>query len=99
MASREISEAEAIENLANAVVLQAVQDYKIIYKNFLKNPFDADVRSKVEELRRFFRSGHFAAFTTADGEYLLECIERECKKGHARQVKHMYSRKETDLWK
>lgn len=99
MVSREISETEALENLANATILQAVQDYKIAYKNHLENPFDKEVRDKVEDLRRFFRSGWYAALTTADGDYILEAIEKEVKEGHARQVKHMYSRKETDLWK
>lgn len=99
MASRIISEAEALENLANAVVLQAVQDYKNTYKKHLENPFDAEYRNRVEEQRKFFLSGRFAAFTTVSGEYVLESIERECKEGQARQIKHMYTRKEPDWWK
>ena len=97
MASKIISEEEALEALANAVVLQAVQDYKYAYKNYLENPFDALARDKVEDLRKFFRSGRFAAFTTADGDYILESVEKECKEGRDKQIKHMYSRKEKKI--
>ena len=77
MASKIISEEEALEALANAVVLQAVQDYKYAYKSYLEDPFNSVARDKVEDLRKFFRSGRFAAFTTADGDYIIECVEKE----------------------
>ena len=41
---------EGFQNLANAVVRQAVLDYRAAYKRHLRHPHDAETRREVESL-------------------------------------------------
>ena len=54
------------EDLANAVVLQAVQDYRLS-----NDPRD------LEELERFFLSDWFRLLTDLEPDYLLSLLRRE----------------------
>jgi len=54
------------ENLANAIVLQAVKDYRL-----------TDDKAEIEELERFFRSGWFGVLTKVDPEYLIDKLRKE----------------------
>ena len=58
------------QNLANAIVLSAVKDYR----DALKNKLAADERDDIE---RFFRSGYFAILTEIDPEYLIDRLNKE----------------------
>lgn len=60
------------ENLANAVVLQAVKDYRRALRCAGRTP----LRS---ELERFFRSGWYRQLTELDGEYLMRKLQEECR--------------------
>lgn len=57
------------ENLANAVILQAVSDYRAAKK----------ARNKREqaEVLRFFRSKWFGVLTEVDPEYLIRRLDEE----------------------
>ena len=44
------------ENLANAIIMQAVKDYR----NALKKPHEIESAKVKREVKRFFRSGWFA---------------------------------------
>ena len=48
------------ENLANAIVLQAVKDYRL-----------TDDEAELAEIERFFRSDWFGVLTDVDPEYLI----------------------------
>lgn len=62
---------EGIERLANAIILQAVKDYR----KALKGPsLNAAV---IAECERFFRSDWFRMLTKVDGEYLITNIRKE----------------------
>lgn len=54
------------QDLANAVVLQAVQDYRLS-----NDPLD------LEELERFFLSDWFRLLTDLSPDYLLSLLRRE----------------------
>lgn len=58
------------EELANAVVLQAVKDYRRLWN------FDREHHAK-RELIRFFHSQWFSILTRLDPEFLIEGLERE----------------------
>ena len=57
---------ENIELLANAIILQAVKDYRHTYSPQMR-----------AEIKRFFRSEWFRALTRLDGEMLISRLENE----------------------
>ena len=59
------------ENLVNAIVLQAVKDYRDALKRLKKKPSNQATLSDTMECEYFFRSGWYAALTNVDGEYLI----------------------------
>ena len=54
------------ENLANAIVLQAVKDYRL-----------TDDEAELVEIESFFRSDWFGVLTDVDPEYLLRNLRKE----------------------
>lgn len=65
------------ENLANAVVLQAVKDYReamIKLSHGKKNVVAEQTKSECE---KFFQSPYFNVFTSLDGKALLLKLESE----------------------
>ena len=56
------------EELANAIILQAVKDYRL-----------TDDERELQEIERFFRSGWYKALTSVDGEYLIQKLREEAK--------------------
>ena len=64
------------ENLANAIILRAVQDYREALGILRYSPKDKDASISKNEIERFFRSGWFGLLTKLDPEML---ISRLCK--------------------
>ena len=54
------------ENLANAIVLQAVKDYRL-----------TDDEAELAEIERFFRSDWFGVLADVDPEYLIRRLRKE----------------------
>ena len=54
------------ENLANAIVLQAVKDYRL-----------HDDEQELASIERFFRSGWFNTLTSIDPEMLISKLRKE----------------------
>lgn len=63
--------------LANAIVLCAVKDYRKALKRLRKFPRDDSARRTKAECERFFLSGWFATLTSLDGEVLMEKLKAE----------------------
>ncbi|WP_424236534.1 hypothetical protein [Bhargavaea ginsengi] len=57
------------EELANAIVLQAVKDYRL-----------TDDEAELAEIERFFRSGWFGVLSKVDPEYLIRNLRKEKSK-------------------
>ena len=76
MARMTISD-DPYEALANAIVLQACEDYRAALKKIKKNPKNQEAMSKAMEIERFFRSGWYQALTSVDGEYLIRKLREE----------------------
>lgn len=69
------------EELANAIVIQACNDYKKAYKQSLRrNGGMVDFNPELEELEEFFHSDWYKQLTEVDGEYLMERLKDEVKK-------------------
>ncbi|UZE46060.1 hypothetical protein [Selenomonas sputigena] len=65
------------ENLANAVIEQAVKDYRRARVKLAKEAGDVMALKMRRETERFFRSAWFGQLTALDGELLLEKLEEE----------------------
>lgn len=65
------------EELANAIVIQAVVDYRIATKRLEKHPLDKMQKHTQREVLRFLRSDWFGILTTLDPEVLLEKLTKE----------------------
>lgn len=67
---------EGIENLTNAIILQAVKDYRKALKGFSLNGKSST--AVIVDCERFFRSDWYRQLTNVDGEYLMTTIRKEC---------------------
>ena len=63
------------QNLAHAIVLQAVADYRM-----------AEKQRDLEELERFFRSDWFSMLTKLDPEYLIAKLRSEKSNSDSAEV-------------
>ena len=67
------------ERLANAIILQAVTDYKTALKKIKRNPKNKDAIDEALRIERFFRSGWYSQLTSVDGEYLIRRLREEIR--------------------
>lgn len=66
------------QKLANAIVEQAVADYRNAQARFKANPMIADhAEAELHQLERFFRSQWFEALTDVDGRIILARLKKE----------------------
>jgi hypothetical protein len=65
------------ENLANAVILQAVKDYRVALKCLKENPRNRMAMADKDEIERFFRSQWFTVLTSVDGGMLIRSMQME----------------------
>ena len=65
------------EELGNAVVLQAVKDYRDAVKKLSRGKVNHAAEQMKAECERFFKSSYFNLFTELDGKLLLSQLERE----------------------
>jgi hypothetical protein len=65
------------ENLANAIILQAVRDYRTALKCLKANPRNKTALADKDEVERFFRSDWFSVLTSVDGEMLIRSLQEE----------------------
>ena len=71
--------ADPYENLANAIVLQAVKDYRDAIKRLKKKSSNQVAMADAMECERFFRPGWYKTLTSVDGEYLITKLREEAK--------------------
>ena len=64
-----------IEDLSNAIILQAVKDYRIALAGGSVNGRDS--KSVIEECERFFQSEWFNVLTNVDGMVIMANIRKE----------------------
>lgn len=67
------------EELANAIVLQAVKDYRDANKKLSKGRKNQDAQSVKDECLRFFQSKWFSVLTDLDSEFLIKRLNEEVK--------------------
>ena len=67
------------ERLANAVILQAVTDYRVALKKIKTYPINKDAVSEALSIERLFRSGWYSMLTSVDGEYMIRMLQGEIR--------------------
>lgn len=80
MASKQ-SAGNPYENLANAIILQAVNDYRVALKKVKRNPDNKDAIQEALNIEKFFRSSWYEALTSVDGDFLIRKIRAEITDG------------------
>ena len=66
------------QKLANAIVEQAVKDYRMEKARVKANPQNSDhAKAEVRKLERFFRSDWFEVLTDVDGRLILSRLKKE----------------------
>ena len=63
------------EDLANAIIIQAVKDYKIAYQRLLRHPESNGAQEEVRKLERFFYGRWYSQLTDVDPYYLLNRLK------------------------
>ena len=71
------------ERLANAIILQAVADYRVALKKIKAHPKDRKAIDEPLEIERFFRSGWYSQLTSVDGEYLIKRLQDEVRQSES----------------
>ena len=65
------------ENLANAIVLSAANEYRDALKKLARGRRNSDAERTKAECLRFFRSGWFGILTSLDPEVLIDKLDAE----------------------
>ena len=65
------------EDLAQAIILKAVEDYRHARRRVRHFPDQKGAQATIREVERFFRSRWFAQLTDIDGEYLIRKLKEE----------------------
>ena len=68
---------EPYENLANAIILQAVKDYREVLARAASYSAKDCYRRSKDDLECFFRSGWFGVLTNLDPELLIGRLKQE----------------------
>lgn len=68
---------DGYETLGNAIILQAVKDYRQALKRVRKNSRNQESVRVKDEVERFFRSGWFGQLTGIDCEMLIRKLNTE----------------------
>ena len=71
------------ERLANAIVLQAVSDYRVALKKLKAHPKNREAISEALEIEKFFRSSWYSILTDVDGEYLIRRLQDEIRQSES----------------
>ena len=71
------------ERLANAIILQAVIDYRVALKKIKANPRNKEAINEALQIEKFFRSGWYSVLTSVDGEYLIKRLQEEVRQSES----------------
>jgi len=68
---------EPYESLANAIIVQAVKDYREALQRLDRHPEKYDYKAEVKSLERFFCSGWYQILTDLDGNVLMRKVREK----------------------
>lgn len=67
----------SFENLTNAIILQAVKDYRKTLSRCIRHPEKPHFREDKAALEQFFRSGWFSFLTDINPDMLIRKLREE----------------------
>lgn len=70
---------DGYEKLGDAIILQAVKDYRLAVKSLKSSPNNTTASDTKHEVERFFHSGLFATITELDPDMLISMLNQEVK--------------------
>lgn len=70
---------DSYENLANAIIAQAAEDYRAALKKIKAHPKNKDAIDEALRIEHFFRSGWYQTLTSVDGECLIRRLQAEIR--------------------
>lgn len=70
---------EAAEELADAIILQAVEDYRVELHKLALDPHNRKAQCARRRIKKFFRSGWFESLTNLNPEVLITKLEQEAQ--------------------
>jgi len=68
---------DAFEKLANAIILQAVKDYRFALKRLAKHPRNGSALYTKREVECFFHSGLSNVLTSLNPDMLIQQLQEE----------------------
>ena len=71
------SNLEPEQRLANAIIVQAADDYRTCVRNLKINPKHKESLAMLQDCESFFRSEWYQMLTTVDGEMIMRKIREE----------------------
>ena len=66
-----------VQDLLNAVVVRAAEDYREAQVKYLMKSSNYNAGKTAKECREFFLSPEFSAYTTVEGAFILEKLDQE----------------------
>ena len=76
-----VGEREAYENLANAIIKLAADDYKSALIRLKRNPESESAKQDVKRQEKFFYSEWFEVLTDLDPSYLIRKMKEMVNEG------------------
>ncbi len=74
---------DCYQNLANAIVIKAADDYRKAKQIYLDDAFDFVAQHQIQSIKKFFRSDWFGDLTMIDPEHLIYMLDKEVKNDHS----------------
>lgn len=74
-----VTKLDPYEELANAIVLQAVKDYRDAVRKLSRGRKNDAAQQTKDECLRFFRSVWFSQLTEVDPEFLIRKLDEEVR--------------------
>ena len=65
------------EKLAQAIILQAVEDYRKCRRLVRRKPNQVEAQKMIREVEYFFRSRWYKQLSDTDGNKIIEMLRRE----------------------
>lgn len=70
---------EGFYNLAEAIILQSVKDYRYALRTLKKYPYSLESNKVKSNVERFFCSKWYSELTNIDGKILIKKLREEVK--------------------
>ena len=70
---------DCYQNLANAIVLQAVRDYEAVLRRLMRNPRNQDAQREKKRLERFFFSQWYGVLTDLDPNRMISGVMKQVR--------------------